>query len=255
MILEGKVAIVTGAGSGLGKGIALGFAKEGCSVVVCDINGDSVKETKKEIEQFGGKALAITCDVSSPDEAIATVKKTVETYGKIDILANVAGISPKKDGNKIPFYEITPEEWNKVLAVNLSSCLYFGSAVAPYMMKQKSGRIISMASIAGKIGSEWGPAGAHYRASKAGVISLTQCMAFELAPYGITVNAVAPGRIQTPMAVNTSDEANQAMLKLIPMQRFGTIEEVVNVFIFYASDKSSYITGETTDVNGGWLID
>jgi len=254
MLLDGKAAVVTGAGRGLGAGIARGFAREGCSVALCDINEGGARQVAEEIHQTGARTLVLKCDVSSPREARTAIEDTIKLFGRLDILANVAGISPKKDGRKIPFYEIPPEQWQRVLALNLSSCLYMSAAAPAKMIAQRSGRIISMSSIAGKTGSEWGPAGAHYSASKAGVIALTRSMAFELAPYGITVNAVAPGRIQSFMATDTAEDVNRAILERIPMGRFGTMDEVVNVFIFLASEAASYITGETVDVNGGWLI-
>jgi len=255
MLLEGKVALVTGAARGIGAGIARGYAREGCSVALCDMNESGIRQVGEEIEYAGTKTLLIACDVSSSHDATKAIESTIKIFGRLDILANVAGISPKRDGQKIPFYEISPQQWERVLAVNLSGCLYLSAAAAPQMMAQRSGRIISMSSIAGKIGSEGGPAGAHYSASKAGVIALTRSMAFELAPYGITVNAVAPGRIESPMATDTAEAVNERILQRIPMGRVGRIDEVAYVFIFLASDGASYITGETVDVNGGWLID
>jgi 3-oxoacyl-[acyl-carrier protein] reductase len=193
MLLDGKAALVTGAGRGLGAGIARGFAREGCSVALCDINESGARQVAEEIHQTGARTLVLKYDVPSPGEARTAVEDTIKAFGRLDILANVAAISPKKDGRKIPFYEIRPEQWQRVLAVNLSSCLYLSAAAAAKMIAQRSGRIISMSSIAGNTGSESGPAGARYSASKAGVAALTRSMAFELAPYGITVNAVAPG--------------------------------------------------------------
>ncbi len=256
MLLKGKRALITGAGSGIGKAVSLAFSKEGCHVVICDINRENAAKTVEEIKEFGGIAYSLICDVSKYDQAKKCVDDTVALMGGIDILANIAGISMKKpDGTKIPFYELTPEQWVKVFEVNLFSVFYMSSIAAKYMMNQRYGRIINMASTAGKIGSEWGPAAANYSASKAGVIGLTRSMAFELAPYGITVNAVAPGRINTSMASNTNAAINALNLKMIPAGRFGEPEEVADLFVFFASDKSAYIIGETTDINGGWLID
>ncbi|MEW6228705.1 MAG: SDR family NAD(P)-dependent oxidoreductase [Bacillota bacterium] len=254
MVLKDKVALITGAGRGIGKGVALRFAREGCSVVCCDIDRELAIATASEIERIGAGSVSLQIDVASDTDAKAAVNEAISSFGHLDIVANIAGISPKRDGRKIPFHEIPVAQWDRVLAVNLTGCFLLSSAAAPYMIAQGSGRIINMSSIAAKTGNG-GPAGAHYSASKAGVISLTRSMARELAPFGITVNAVAPGRIATAMMEDTAKEVNSYILASIPMGRFGTVDEVVEVFVFLASDAASYITGETIDVNGGWLID
>ena len=183
------------------------------------------------------------------------VSETIQKFKKIDILANIAGISPKDEqGMKIPFYAQSFDQWREVMEVNLNSMFYFSREVVPHMMKQNKGRIINMSSIVGLTGSEHGPASAAYVASKTGVIGLTKAMAYDLAPYNITVNAIAPGRIDTEMSKANNKYYNDLHKKLIPMHRFGTVDEVSEIFLFYASDKSSYITGETTNITGGWFI-
>lgn len=255
MTLEGKKAIVSGGNAGIGKAIALAYAKEGADVVIYGRNKERNAAATSEAEAMGVKAYSICCDVSKPCEVASAVIKSAELLGRIDILANVAGMSPKKTGGfKIPFHELEIDMWREVMEVNLSSVFYVSRLVSRYMIEQKYGKIINMSSIVGLTGSEHGPAAACYSASKAGIISLTRSMAYELAEYNITVNAAAPGRIATAMSSANNEFYNQRNMNDIPAKRFGTPEEVADLFVFYASDKSSYITGETTLIAGGWLL-
>jgi 3-oxoacyl-[acyl-carrier protein] reductase len=252
--LGNRVALITGGGRGIGEGIALRFAAEGATVVIADQNPETAAAAADKVRQLGRKALACGVDVASWDQVQAMVSQAIQAFGRIDILVNNAGISPKVEGRKILIHEIDPDQWDQVLAVNLKGAFHCAKAVIPHMMAQKSGWIVSLASISAKTG--WaGPAAAHYAASKAGLAALTRFMAYELAPYNILCNALAPGRIETPMRALSNAEENEAMRVQIPLQRFGTIEEVANVVVFLASDLASYITGEIVDVNGGWLID
>jgi len=254
-MLEGKKAVVSGGNAGIGKAIALAYAKNGADIVIYGRNKEKNAAAVSEIEGIGVKAYSICCDVSKPDEVASAVGKSAELLGRIDILANIAGISPKKAGGfKIPFYEIEIDTWHEVMEVNLSSVFYVSRLVSRYMIRQKYGKIINMSSIVGLTGSEHGPAAACYSASKAGIISLTRSMAYELAEYNITVNAAAPGRIATAMSSANNEYYNKRNMNDIPAKRFGTPEEVADLFVFYASDRSSYITGETTLIAGGWLI-
>ncbi len=252
-MLKGKVAIVTGASRGIGKAVSLKFAKAGAKLALCSRHLN--QELMDQISDMGAEAFPCFCDVTNVESVAEAVEKVQYKYGRIDILSNIAGISPKKvDGMKIPFYEQTIQQWQEVMDTNLNGAFYFSRKVVPIMMKQGSGRIINMSSIVGLTNSEHGPASAAYVTSKTGLIGLTRAMAYDLAPYGITVNAIAAGRISTDMSSANHEYYNELHKKLIPMHRFGTAEEVAELFLFYASDKSSYITGETTNITGGWFI-
>jgi len=252
--LVDRVAIVTGGGQGIGEGIALALASEGSHVVVADQNGAAAEATAARIAALGRKALACQVNVSSWDQVRTLVDRVAAEFGRIDILVNNAGISPKKDGRKILVHEIEPEQWDLVMAVNLKGAFHCLKAVVPIMMRQRSGRIISLSSQLAKSG--FSPvAAAHYAASKAGVSALTRFAAYEFAPYGILVNAIAPGTILTPMRKVSTPELDNQLMAGIPLGRFGTVDEVANAVVFLASDLASYITGEIMDVNGGSLID
>jgi 3-oxoacyl-[acyl-carrier protein] reductase len=255
MLLEGKRALITGGSQGIGKAVALAFAKNGADVVICSRNENKLKKTMEELKEVGVKTKYIVCDVSKPVQVAKTIEKATKFLGRIDILANIAGVSPKSGGGfKIPFYEISDEVWNNVMDINLNSMFYFSKAVSKQMIEQKYGRIINMSSITGLTSSEHGPAAACYTTSKTAVVGLTRAMAYELAPYSITVNAVAAGRIATEMSASNNQYYNDLHMKLIPMKRFGTPEEVAELFVFLASDKSSYITGITVNITGGWFL-
>lgn len=252
-MLKGKTAIVTGASRGIGRAVAVQFAEMGANIALCSRHRSA--ELEQQILRLGVKASYFVCDVADAEQVSQVVNDIGNLFGKIDILANIAGISPKTaDGMKIPFYEQTVEQWHEVMNVNLNSVFYFSKAVIPYMMAQNYGRIINMSSIVGLTNSEHGPASSAYVTSKTGIIGLTRAMAYDLAPYGITVNAIAAGRISTEMSAANNEYYNTLHKKLIPMHRFGTVEEVAKLFLFYASDMCSYITGETTNITGGWFI-
>jgi NAD(P)-dependent dehydrogenase (short-subunit alcohol dehydrogenase family) len=248
MRLKDKVAIVTGAGRGIGLGITLALAREGARVAACDIRADLLDEALAEIEAVGGEARAFQMDVTQQAQIQHVVDQTLARWGTIDILVNNAGIY-----EVLPFEEIGEAQWDRLLAVNLKGAFFCCQAVVPAMKRQGSGRIISIASSAGKTGGTL--AGAHYSVSKAGVICLAKQLARELGPHGITVNAVAPGRIDTPMIHTVSDEENAAFARRTPLGRLGTPQDVAGAVVFLASDEASFITGEILDVNGGLLID
>lgn len=254
--LRDKVVVVTGGGRGMGEAISMAFAGEGAHLAVSDIDNATANAVSEKIKAMGRKALAKQADVSNPKDAALLMETVYKEFGVIDVLVNNAGISPKKEGGRTLTWEIQPEEWDMVMGVNLKGALFCSQQAIKYMLPQKSGTIVNVASMVGK--SSYGdfPTGAHYNASKAGIINLTQKLAFELAPYGgMRVNAIAPGRIETTLAKLTSNEMNQSMLKRIPMGRFGTPEEVAQLVLFLASDVSSFITGETVNINGGMLMD
>ena len=250
MMLKDKIAIVTGAGQGIGRGIALALAQEGCNVVVSDINQENCVKVISEIEAIGTKALAVKCDVSKKNEVNNLISETIKEFKKLDILVNNAGIFPF-----VPFLEMTEEQWDKVLNVNLKSIFLCSQAAAKVM--SLDGRIIDVSSIASFVGFE---GLAHYCASKGGINSLVRVLALELASKKITVNAVAPGAIDTPGASQpdqprtAAEETKKQTIAMIPLARMGQPEDIANAVVFLASEKSSYITGQTIIVDGGWTL-
>jgi len=248
--LKEKVAIVTGARRGMGRTHALALAKAGAKVVVSDISLEDCQKVCQEIEKKGGEAMAIKCDVSKKEEVEEMIRKTVEKFGKVDILVNNAGIAQFK-----PFLELTEEEWDRTLGINLKGYFLCAQAAAKEMAKQKSGAIINIASVAmGQQGVGMQNI-AHYCASKGGIVAMTEALAVELAPFGIRVNAISPGMIETPMIdpVKQDPKMMEAMLAKVPLGRVGKPEEVSNLVLFLASDASSYMTGSTVVIDGGWL--
>jgi len=243
MELNHNVAVVTGAAQGIGKVIAMLLSKKGASVVVCDINLDMARETADEIELAGGKCLPLKSDVTSVSDAEKLVKETVEHYGSLDILVNNAGIT--KDNVLLRMKE---EQWDQVMAVNLKGTFNVTKAAIKVMMRKKSGTIINIASITGLMGN----AGqANYSASKAGVIGFTKAVAREYADRGITVNAVAPGFIETAMTDAIPEREREELIKQIPVKKLGTPEDVAHAVCFLASEEAHYITGQVIGVNGG----
>jgi 3-oxoacyl-[acyl-carrier protein] reductase len=237
-LLEGKVALVTGAGRGIGKAIALRFAQEGANVAFTDLAvNEAVEETVKEIEAMGVKAKAYASNAANFDETHEVVKQVVEDFGRIDVLVNNAGIT--KDGLMMRMSEA---QWDAVINVNLKSAFNFIHAVTPVMAKQRSGSIINMSSVVGVSGN----AGqCNYSASKAGMIGLAKSIAKEMGPRGIRANCIAPGFIITDMTNQLSQEIKDQWAQQIPMRRGGTPEDVANVALFLASDLSGYVSGQT----------
>lgn len=248
--LKNKVAIITGARQGMGKADALLLAKEGVKVVISDISLEECERVVKEIEKAKGQGLAIKCDVRRKEEVEAMIKSAVDKWGRVDILVNNAGICEFK-----PFLELTEEEWDKTIDINLKGYYLCAQAAAKEMAKQKSGVIINIASVAmGQQGVGF-PGISHYCASKGGIVALTEAMALELAPFNIRVNAISPGAIDTPMASSVKNDPAilQGTLMKIPLRRMGKPEEIASAVKFLASDDSSYVTGATLIVDGGWL--
>ena len=237
-LLEGKVALVTGAGRGIGKAIALRFAQEGANVAFTDLAvNEAVEETVKEIEAMGVKAKAYASNAANFDETHEVVKQIVEDFGRIDVLVNNAGIT--KDGLMMRMSEA---QWDAVINVNLKSAFNFIHAATPVMAKQRGGSIINMSSVVGVSGN----AGqCNYSASKAGMIGLAKSIAKEMGPRGIRANCIAPGFIITDMTNQLSQEIKDQWAQQIPMRRGGTPEDVANVALFLASDLSSYVSGQT----------
>lgn len=248
--LTDKVAIITGARRGMGRTHALLLAGAGAKVVVSDISEEDCQKVVEEIEKAGGQGLAVKCDVVSKQEVEAMVAAIVDKFGKVDILVNNAGIVDFK-----PFLELTEDDWDKVLDINLKGYFLCAQAAAKEMTKAKAGRIINIASVAmGQQGVGFSNI-AHYCASKGGIAAMTEALAVELAPYNITVNAISPGMIETPMIASVKQDPKmmEAMLARIPMHRAGRPEEVSNLVLFLASEESSYMTGSVVVVDGGWL--
>ena len=237
-LLEGKVALVTGAGRGIGKAIALRLAQEGANVAFTDLAvNEAVEETVKELEAMGVKAKAYASNAANFDETHDVVKQVVEDFGRIDVLVNNAGIT--KDGLMMRMSEA---QWDAVINVNLKSAFNFIHAVTPIMAKQRSGSIINMSSVVGVSGN----AGqCNYSASKAGMIGLAKSIAKEMGPRGIRANCIAPGFIITDMTNQLSQEVKDQWAQQIPMRRGGTPEDVANVALFLASDLSGYVSGQT----------
>ena len=242
---KGRIALVTGAGHGIGKEIALTLARHGAEVVVTDVS-DEIFDVGKQIESVGTKAFPVKCDVTDAKEAETIEKKVVEKFEKIDILVNNAGIYPQK-----PFLEMTMEDWNKVLSVNLNGVFHCTRAVVPKMVQQKYGKIVSIASIAGAVVGYFNLA--HYSASKAAVVGFTKSLALEMAQYGINVNAIAPGPIDVG-AIPAGSEIYQQVIKTIPIGRMGLPKDIANLVIFLSSDESSFITGQCIICDGGYTL-
>lgn len=246
---DGKVAIVTGAGRGMGRAVALLLAREGAKVAVNDINGPSAKAVAEEIRLFGAEAIDVPGDVSSAEDVSRAVEETISRFRRIDILVNNAGIS----STTRPLETIGDDEWSKVMDVNLKGVFLFMRAVLPHMKTQKSGKIVNVSSSAGRSVSTF--CGAHYTASKAGVLGLSRHAALEAAPFNVNVNAVAPGTIDTPMLrEDASEERIAEEARNIPLGRLGTEEDEANLVAFLVSEEASFITGATIDINGGDLI-
>jgi len=248
--LTNKVSLVTGARRGMGRAHALALAKQGAKVVVTDIDAKECAPVVEEIKAKGGEAVCYKMNVADAKEVNSVFDEAVKQYGRLDILVNNAGIYVSK-----PALEITEEDWDKMLDINLKGQFLCAQRAAKEMAKNKWGRIINISSIAsGQVGVGIA-GGAHYTASKGGVLGLTETLAVEWAELGINVNAIAPGAINTPMISDAKlpEGAIDAMLKGVPLRRIGKAEEVSAAVVFLASDEASYITGATLHVDGGWL--
>ncbi len=249
--LSNKVAIITGAGRGMGRTHSLILSRAKAKVVVSDVLEEECLSVVREIESEGGEAIAIKCDISKKEEVDNLVSKTIEKWEKIDILVNNAGIAEFK-----PFLEMEEKDWDRTIDINLKGYFLCSSAVAKEMAKKMSGVIVNIGSVAmGQVGIAF-PSLVHYVSSKGGIAGMTEALAMDLAPYNIRVNAIAPGVIDTPMVdpVKANKEGMETLLQRIPLKRMGRPEEISSAVLFLASDASSYMTGTVIPVDGGWLV-
>lgn len=244
--LEGRVALITGAGQGIGRAIALRFADEGAKVVVVDVAETTASAVASEIKAAEGEALAVVCDVTKRDQVGALVERALSAYGQIDILGNNAGIT--RDARLI---KMTEEDFDRVIDVNLKGAFNMAQAVAGPMIEHGYGRIISTASVVGLYGN-FGQT--NYVATKAGVIGMTRVWARELGPKGITANAVAPGFIATDMIKTVPEKVIDGMIERTPVRRLGTPEDIAAAYLFLASEEASFVNGVVLSVDGGLVI-
>lgn len=246
MRLKDKVALITGAGRGIGEATALKFAKEGAKVVVCDIQLESAEQTAQKIKELGGEAVAVKVDVTKRDEVDGLIQKAIDEFGRLDILVNNAGITADAK-----FLKMAEEDFDKVVAVNLKGVYLCGQAAAKVMVEQGNGVILNASSVVGLYGN-FGQT--NYAATKFGVIGMTKTWAKELSPKGVRVNAVAPGFILTPMTEKMPEKVLNMMKDKAPIKRLGTPEDVANAYAFLASDEASFITGAVLSVDGGVVL-
>ncbi len=244
--LEGKVALITGGARGIGKEIALLFAAQGANVAICDVELQEAQKTATQIQALGRESIAFKADVTDSASIQVMVDKILDKFKKLDILINNAGIT--KDNLILRMQEA---DWDKVIAVNLKGTFICTKIVSKVMLKQRSGKIVSLSSIIGIMGN-FGQA--NYAASKAGIIGLTKSVAKELAPRGISVNAIAPGFIKTEMTKKLPEDVQKKMLSVIPLGRFGQSKDVAELALFLSSESSSYITGQVIKIDGGMLM-
>ncbi len=248
MLLPDRIALVTGAAGGIGRAISLRFAEEGAIVGVCDLDLPQAEAVAQEVRSAGGRAFAYRLDAAEESEVQAFFPRFREEHGRLDILVNNAGLC-----RNVSIEDIDGEEWDLYLRVNLKSVFLCSKEALRIMKAQRSGKLISLASAAGKIGGV--VAGAHYAAAKAGVICLTKSLALQAAPFGIRANAIAPGPIATRMTEEWGPELTAAFVEKIPLHRYGQPEEVAEVALLLASDRAGFITGEVIGINGGLLMD
>jgi len=253
MAIDKKVGIVTGAGGGIGRAISMRLAKDGVRLVLVDMVSQGIELLAQEIEQAGASAMSCCADVGDETDVHKCLQETIARYGRVDMLVNNAGISPKKaDGAKANLTEISLAEWETVMRVNLSSVFLMCRAAIPHMVRQGSGAIVNISSSAALDGGLL--AAAHYSASKGAVSAMTRTLAKEMAQHGVRVNAVAPGRVATAMAKLSSQERNQAALARIPLGRFAEPQEIADSVTYLLSEQASYITGVTLNVSGGYVV-
>ncbi|KXG44290.1 SDR family NAD(P)-dependent oxidoreductase [Tepidibacillus decaturensis] len=246
--LDGKVAVVTGSGKGIGKAMALGLAEAGADLVIVARTEEDIQQTVLEVEQKGRKAIGISTDVKKKEEIEKMVAKTLDTFGKIDVLVNNAGMNIRT-----PALDVPEEEWELIIQTNMKSVFLASQAVGKHMVEQKSGSIINISSVAGQVALRTGVA---YAATKAGIIQMTKTLALEWGKHDVRVNAIAPWYFRTPLTeklLNNEDYYNE-IISRTPLRRVGDVKELVGPAVFLASEASSYVTGHTIFVDGGMSI-
>ena len=243
-LLKGYAAIITGSSRGIGRAIALAFAENGADLVIHGTKEGALQELQSQIRDMGVRCEYVAGDIGQYETAQRLADTCMAAYGKIDVLVNNAGINSRKT-----FAELTPEDWDNMLRVNLTSAFYTCKTVVPHMLERKKGAIINMSSSAGKTAHP--NAAVCYGVSKAGINSLTQKLAYDLAPHGIRVNAVCPGPIETDMSLQWTEEYREKVFSSIPLRRLGTGADVANVAVFLASEMAAFVGGESINVNGG----
>lgn len=248
MRFQEQVAVITGAARGIGRAIALAFVAEGAKAALVDINSELLERLREEIVRQGGEALSVPCDISKSSDVKEMANQVLNTFGRIDVLVNNAGIIRRGT-----IETVTEEDWDRVIAINLKGTFNCCKAVVEPMKRQGGGKIVNVSSISGKTGDITSAPG--YGSSKAGGDALMKTLARQLAPYGIRVNAVAPHAIETEMSAQWSEERRREIIAAIPLGRPGRPEDVAQAVLFLASDAASFITGEILDVNGGALMD
>ena len=247
MLFNGEVAIVTGGAQGIGRAIVEEFCREGAKAVILDINDEKGKAVESEIRQSGGDVTFLHCDVSKPAEIDKVIAQILEKYARINILVNNAGIL-----HSTPIEDITEEEWDRMMAVNLKSMFFMSQKVLPAFRDQKGGKIINISSLAGRMGGFANGLG--YTATKAAIIGLTYGFARRLAKDNINVNALAPGTTETDILKAFSPEKKEELRQTIPLKRLGSPQDIANAVVFLASSKANFITGAVLDVNGGMFM-
>jgi len=249
----GRNVLVTGAASGIGACISRQYVQEGATVVLIDVNADALAAHADSLSGMGGRTVWLSADVADYSQcAVALDQARAKLGAEVDTLINNAGISPKKNGQPANFWEMDPDEWYRVVGVNLHGAFNWSRLVTPAMVRNKFGSIVNMSSVAGKAFVPF--TAAHYGTTKAALIGLTRDLAGELGPHGITVNAIAPGRINTPLMRTASNETNQAVIQQTALRRLGDPLEVAEMACFLTSSESRFVTGQVVDVAGGWLM-